>query len=274
MARLIDRDNGVRTRPMRVICVGMCRTGTLGLYWALNALGYRTYHSVEALKDGERGMKLMRESYVAKYEEGKPYGRNEFDKWYGEFDAVCDVPAAWFVDELYAAYPDAKFILTDRDPDSWLRSMHNTAFACVKSPMIRVLGWLDWKLMKPFWDISVNLTNHWCGQPDDSKSRRLYCEHVEHVKATIPPEQLLYLRLEDGITWEKICPFLGLPIPDKPMPDGAKNGPIFFHQIAQDFFNRAILGMVKRWLVYSSVPMVAAGAWYVHRQPGALWLPW
>ena len=28
--------------------------------------------------------------------------------------------------ELYAAYPDAKFILTHREPDAWRRSIHKT----------------------------------------------------------------------------------------------------------------------------------------------------
>lgn len=56
------------------------------MYWTLNELGYRTYHTVEALMDGDRGIKLMEESYDAKYIEGRPYGRKEFDKWYGEYD--------------------------------------------------------------------------------------------------------------------------------------------------------------------------------------------
>ena len=62
------------------------RTGTLGMYWALNKLGYRTYHMVEALKAAERDLPLLLEAYEAKYEEGRPYGRKEFDKWYGQFD--------------------------------------------------------------------------------------------------------------------------------------------------------------------------------------------
>ena len=33
--------------------------------------------------------------------------------------AVCDVPAACFPEELIAAYPEAKIILTNRDIDAW-----------------------------------------------------------------------------------------------------------------------------------------------------------
>ncbi|KAF9637627.1 hypothetical protein BFW01_g8523 [Lasiodiplodia theobromae] len=274
MSRLIDRDNGVRTRPMQVICLGLCRTGTLGLYWTLNELGYRTYHTAEALMDGSRGIKLMEESYNAKYIEGRPYGRKEFDKWYGEYDAISDIPASFFPEEMYAAYPDAKFILTDRDPDAWVRSMHNTAFVGGKSMMLRILSWLDWELIAPFYRLSWKITYQWCGQPDDTKTRALYVEHVKLVKKIIPPEQLLYLRLEEGITWEKICPFLGKPIPDKPIPSGKKNAPDFFHKVGMEFYKRALTGMLKRWLVYASVPAIAGGVWYLRRQPGALRLPW
>lgn len=33
--------------------------------------------------------------------------------------AVCDMPAAYFAEELLEAYPDAKVILTIRDVDKW-----------------------------------------------------------------------------------------------------------------------------------------------------------
>lgn len=39
--------------------------------------------------------------------------------------AILDV-SAFFVEELVAAYPDAKFVLTYRDPAAWLRSVQNT----------------------------------------------------------------------------------------------------------------------------------------------------
>lgn len=90
--------------------------------------------------------------------DGKPYGREDFDKWFAdngvnhpshlpqlssqhlastlgnetlltqppcENQAIVDV-SAFFVKELVAAYPDAKFILTHRDPAAWLRSVNNT----------------------------------------------------------------------------------------------------------------------------------------------------
>jgi hypothetical protein len=47
-----------------------------------------------------------------------------------------DIPCILFVDELLEAYPNAKVILTNRDVDSWLKSMNKTFFAVT-----------DWKTM-------------------------------------------------------------------------------------------------------------------------------
>ncbi|KAH6889401.1 hypothetical protein B0T10DRAFT_460066 [Thelonectria olida] len=58
---------------------------------------------------------------------GKRWGREEFDKILGGYDAVADVLAICFVEELVAAYPEAKVIVSQRDVDSWLRSMDSTA---------------------------------------------------------------------------------------------------------------------------------------------------
>ncbi|KAG5974547.1 hypothetical protein E4U55_008164 [Claviceps digitariae] len=39
------------------------------------------------------------------------------------------------------------------------------------------------------------------------------------AKRILPADRLCYFRLEDGLGWEQICPFLGVPIPDEPFPD-------------------------------------------------------
>ena len=48
-----------------------------------------------------------------------------------------------FVDELVTAYPEAKVILTNRDVDSWLRSMNNTFYAVLGWPSMNLLAVLD-----------------------------------------------------------------------------------------------------------------------------------
>lgn len=40
------------------------------------------------------------------------------------------------------------------------------------------------------------------------------------VKATVPAERLLVLKLEDGIDWQPVCDFLGKKAPEEPYPHG------------------------------------------------------
>ena len=49
---------------------------------------------------------------------------------------MTDAPCANFTNELTAAFPKAKVILTTRDPDSWVRSMNSSYY--------RVLDILQW----------------------------------------------------------------------------------------------------------------------------------
>lgn len=48
--RLIDSHPGTRTKPMRLLCLGASRTGTMSIYTALHKLGFKVYHMNEAVK--------------------------------------------------------------------------------------------------------------------------------------------------------------------------------------------------------------------------------
>ena len=40
--------------------------------------------------------------------------------------------------------------------------------------------------------------------------------HTEEVKATIAPERLLIYEVGEG--WDRLCAFLGVPVPEEPYP--------------------------------------------------------
>lgn len=50
------------------------------------------------------------------------------------------------------------------------------------------------------------------------------------AKRVLPADRLCYFRLEDGLGWEQLCPFLDLPIPDEPFPSA----------FVQEDFKRAV----------------------------------
>ena len=103
------------------------------LWNALGKLGYNSYHMVECGLDKANGSFDIWGPALEAKAQGRPHNLHtaeDFDQALWRYDAVTDIPACIFADELIAAYPDAKVILTERDPNKWLNSVEDTrAFA-------------------------------------------------------------------------------------------------------------------------------------------------
>ena len=92
---------------MKILGVGLGRTGTMSLTLALRRLGFRAMHY-----DRVRLNDVLHGSNTAP----------DFRR-YDDVDAVLDVPSAYFYRELLDAYPEAKAILTVRDVEAWWKSI-------------------------------------------------------------------------------------------------------------------------------------------------------
>ncbi|KAK8109630.1 NAD dependent epimerase/dehydratase [Apiospora kogelbergensis] len=220
--RLIDSHPGTRTRPMKVLCLGMSRTGTMSLFHALQKLGYNPYHMAVAIMSPRTSLSLWGEALRAKFHgEGPGWGRAEFDRLLGDYDGVSDVPCNLFAEELLAAYPDAKVVLQTRDVEPWLRSMDNTAGV--------VNRWRSWETVAA-WDPSlagpfVRFRDLVCPiafrtvsdfSSADTPARQAFVDHYAHIRRVVPEDRLLEYKVQDG--WGPLCEFLGEEVPDEPMP--------------------------------------------------------
>ncbi len=107
--------------PLKVIGAGFGRTGTLSLKYALEQLGFGPcYHMIETREHPEHDALWL------------ALARGKSDDWHTILDgyaATVDWPAIMIWKELAAAYPQAKVILTLRDPERWYESASNTIFA-------------------------------------------------------------------------------------------------------------------------------------------------
>ena len=56
---------------------------------------------------------------------------------------VADVPGILFATELIQAYPEAKIILTTRDPDRWWKSFRDTLLVMLDTKRTTLARWLD-----------------------------------------------------------------------------------------------------------------------------------
>jgi hypothetical protein len=195
---------------MKVIVAGFSRTGTMSMQVALQSLGYETYHMFEALGNFEKGHMDMWNDYME--------GAGEMD-WQGIFsgyDASTDLPACIHWREMIEAFPDAKVVLTFRDPEAWW----NSYMSLVQSqesgvdrlsflPRFKALDRLVINIEKIFFGIEP-------GQYDRTSGIERFNQHNEDVKNTVPPERLLVFNVEEG--WAPLCKFLGVDTPDQPFP--------------------------------------------------------
>ncbi|KAI4279468.1 MAG: hypothetical protein L6R38_005035 [Xanthoria sp. 2 TBL-2021] len=168
----------------------------------------------------DRHLHYWDEALKAKYTApGKPYQVKEFNKIFQGYNAVSDIPSILFVDELLAAYPKAKVILTNRDVDRWLKSMDSTFYAVMRWRTMGVVAYLDPALLRPYWSLLYIVMDTWTGGnwKDQQALRQGFLDHYKHVRAAVPENRILEFKSEDG--WEPLCSFLQKPIPtDVPYP--------------------------------------------------------
>lgn len=172
----------------KVFCIGFHKTGTSSLERALTLLGYRV--------TGPNG---VRDRNIA---------HNVLDlaqSLVPQFDAFQDNPWPIIYKEMDAAWPGSKFILTERDPDAWLRSqVHH--FGKQTRPMRK-------------WIYGAG-----CPAGNEDVYRERFVRHYREVPEYFAdrPDDLLVMNIAAGDGFEKLCPFLGKPMPSEPFPHANK----------------------------------------------------
>jgi hypothetical protein len=184
---------------LQVIGSGSGRTGTMSLKLALEQLGFGPcYHMVEVFKNPQAPL------WWVDAADGKP----DWEKIFTGYNSTVDWPNATFYAELASAYPDAKVIHTERDAEAWFASTQATIFPNQVLPDTDV----------PF----ERMVRKVVGRLFDQRMREhdhvieIYRRHNAQVRETIPAERLLVYEVAQG--WEPLCAFLGVPVPDTPMP--------------------------------------------------------
>ncbi|CAG8151240.1 unnamed protein product [Penicillium salamii] len=244
----VDRRTCQRVKPMQVLVLGLCRTGTLSTWLGLQQLGYETYHMTSIMQN-PKDADMWTEAFRGKYHGGRPYGRQDWDQLLGHVEAITDFPGAVFVEELTQAYPDAKVVLTLRDPDDWVRSMKQTIMTQTYSPLATFMGWIDPE--------NFGNGNRMCRVGFDGLfrgdferyGRQAFVEHYDHVRQVVPADNLLEWNPKEG--WEPLCKFLGKPIPSTSFPRA--NDAAVFKNKSASVVRSAFLRLGKRLSVYGLV---------------------
>ncbi len=192
---------------MQIIGAGFSRTGTYSLRQALEHLGYNPCYHGEVV--------LQRPDHVATWltvTEQLP----DWQSLFSEYKATVDSPACFYWKELLAAYPNAKVILTVRDPDAWYDSFKATLYEAMIHPE-RTPAEIQGAMQMAR---KVVLEQSFDDRFEDrAHAISVYESHIASVKAHFEGNEsgLLVYKVEEG--WPPLCSFLGCEIPEAPFPN-------------------------------------------------------
>jgi hypothetical protein len=200
---------------MKLIGAGMPRTGTMTQKVALEMLGLGPcYHMVDVLADLDQAALWQRALD----------GEEPWSEILDGFNSIVDWPGGYFYRELMSVYPDAKVLLSVRDPEGWELSMRQTVWAVRHGEsLIRLLSSAQARV-NPQWQAFLDMIDRlvWEGEGTFAAGHEpqqmidAMMRHSEEVKRTVPPERLLVWSVAEG--WEPLCEFLELPVPAEPFP--------------------------------------------------------
>jgi hypothetical protein len=185
---------------LQLIGAGLGRTGTLSLKLALEQLGFGPcYHMVEALMNPAHAPLWI----------GAADGQPQWDTLFGGYLSSVDYPGCMFWRELARHYPQAKVLLSVRDPDQWFQSTQETIFA------EQHLAELEASPLRAFAQgiVAAGIREH---IHERDFMVEYFLKHNEAVKCEIAPERLLVYEVGQG--WEPLCRFLGVPVPERAFP--------------------------------------------------------
>lgn len=198
---------------MKLIGAGLGRTGTKSLQDALQTLGFNPcYHMTEFLEHPEHAKGWMAAA------DNQPVDWKHFLR---NYQASVDFPGCAYYKEMMVAFPDAKVLLSVRDPEAWYESCRNTIFKITQVFPValarKLMPWLPFAApgriaSRMIWQQTFD--NRFA---DKAYALEVFHRHIEEVKQYVKPERLLVFDVKEG--WEPLCRFLEVPVPkDKPFP--------------------------------------------------------
>jgi hypothetical protein len=183
---------------MKIFGIGLNKTGTRSLHSALEILGFRSAHwGGDDLQSAVVRGPQIRDAVERALRDGRPL----LDE-IGDFDAYSDIESlSTNFDVVDRQYPGSKFILTTRPLTDWLDSRARHVEANVARRARGEYAGTFLVIDRPGWEAA-------------------FLAHERRVRSYFAsrPDDLLVMDVGRGDGWDVLCPFLGVPVPDRPFP--------------------------------------------------------
>ncbi len=191
---------------LEIIDVGFGRTGTMSLKLALEQLGFGPCHHMEEV--------LKTPGQVRQWVAAAEGEAVEWDTVFDGYRSTVDWPTTRFWRDIVDHYPNAKIILTTRDPEGWYQSISQTIHKVLEgreqipNPVMREVMDMAHRV------ISDQTFDNRLSEPDHATE--IFRRHNAAVIEAVPADRLLVFEVADG--WAPLCQYLGCPVPDAPFP--------------------------------------------------------
>ncbi|KAI5463669.1 hypothetical protein BGZ63DRAFT_382019 [Mariannaea sp. PMI_226] len=217
----VQNSQGVTDRivPMRVIVCGVPRTGTLSVQSALRQLGLHDCYHMQSVLENPSDAREWARAFEAKYAGNGSFTRADWDHLLGDCQAVCDAPAAFFGPELAEAYPEAKVVILNREPEAWYKSFLDSIYPLTRpqnlgSKLHRLYCLILDQNMRDVFVYSKAVrkyvTTYDHGKEKD-KALAWYKSQYQEFHDRIPDDRRIEYTVEEG--WKPLCDLLSLPVP-------------------------------------------------------------
>ncbi|GAB3433179.1 sulfotransferase family protein [Flindersiella endophytica] len=201
---------------LKVIGAGLPRTGTASIKAALDRLGFGPcYHGAHDLR--------AHPEHIDRWLYADTDDAPDWDRVFDGYQSAQDWPAGLFWRELARFYPDAKVLLSVRDPHAWYQSFRTLmtrprkaqgeALRAAGMTMRRIAPLMTKRgraILGPDWKFGPEMPE------DEAGLVAAFHRHTATVKAELPADRLLVFDVRQG--WEPLCDFLGVEPPAEPFP--------------------------------------------------------
>lgn len=191
---------------LELIGAGFGRTGTLSLKHALEAIDLGPCHHMMEVFTNPGSEKVWHAAWQ---------GREiDWDALLGRYRSQVDWPGCAFWKTLADRYPEAKVLLSVRDPERWYDSVMETIYQVTRQSLASDDAVIRERLAMAN---AVIFEGTFEGRFEDRAfAIDVYQRHIEEVQKTIPSERLLVYEVKQG--WEPLCAFVGRPVPEIAFP--------------------------------------------------------
>ena len=209
----------VTVQQGKIFGIGYPKTATSSLSGALSLLGYRSVHDPYDI--------------LPLFFPDELQGVAHDPRIIEQNDALSGLVCLVYR-ELDWAWPGSKLILTVRDEQKWLASVR----AHLKNNATTEGRAMDAEQpLRPFARGKLYDGDLWFDEAHTEHYLQIYRDFNRGVEEYFRGrDDLLVMNIEQGDGWEKLCGFLGCPVPDKPLPWKNRRS-----------WRRTLRRAVKRW---------------------------